>query len=69
MAPSSGRHNCFDYDSARRYSDEPCFIFDIYLLVNHSKTLVFIKALQVISALNEVAYSQQFLSQRPRSLV
>jgi len=36
------------YEAACCYSDETCFIFEIYLLVDHSKILVFIKALQKV---------------------
>jgi len=35
-------------DAARRYSDETGFIIEIYLLVDHSKVLLFIKALQKV---------------------
>jgi len=60
--------NIYD-DAARRYSDETCFIFEMYLLVDHSKMLVFIKVFQkVFLVLYEVNHSL-FLSQRRSSLV
>jgi len=36
------------YGAACHYSDETCFTFEIYLLVDHSKMLVFIKELQKV---------------------
>jgi len=31
----------FCYDAARRCSDEPCFIFEMHLLVDHSKIMLY----------------------------
>ena len=31
----------FCYDAARRCSDESCFIFEMHLLVDHSKIMVY----------------------------
>jgi len=58
----------FHHVEGRRFSDETGFIFEIYLLVDHSKILVFNKALpkSFFSSLNK---AHQFFSQQRSSLI
>jgi len=40
----------FCYDAARRYSDESCFFFEMHLLVDHSKIMMYEALLKRFSA-------------------
>jgi len=52
----------FWYDAARRYSDESCFIFEMHLLVDHSKIMVYKALLKRLSAW-KLNHAHQFLSE------
>jgi len=53
----------FCYDAARRCSDESCFIFEMHLLVGHSKIMVYKALLKRFSAL-KFSQAHQFLSEQ-----